>query len=201
MSRPAGKENRKEEIFQAAVKCFNENGYYRTSMDMIAERAKITKRGLYYHFKSKDQLFIQLFHHMNRKFYERIPRSVMTDTDPEHRLLRFGKIASSALEENTDFLKFSQEFLSLSLRKPEIRKVMTSYYREQVERVQASIEKGIRAGTFAAVDPGKMARAIVLITMGAFNVFFSLDCDYDLSDQHTFDITHIVGSLKKGGLV
>ena len=197
MSRPAGKENRKEEIFQAAVQCFNENGYYRTSMDMIAERAKITKRGLYYHFKSKDQLFIQLFHHMNKKFYERIPHTVMTSTDPEQRLLRFGKIASSALEENSDFLKFSQEFLSLSVRKPEIRKVMTSYYREQVGRVKTTIEKGIQTGTFSAVDPEKMARAIVLITMGAFNVYFSLDCDYELADQHSFDITHIVASLKK----
>ena len=44
------KENRKEEIFAAAVKCFNQNGYYKTSMDMIAESAKMTKRGLYYHF-------------------------------------------------------------------------------------------------------------------------------------------------------
>ena len=63
------KENRKETIFTAALQCFNENGYYKTSMDMIAERAKMTKRVLYYHFKSKDGLFIELFYYMNKKLY------------------------------------------------------------------------------------------------------------------------------------
>ena len=42
-----------------------------------------------------------------------------------------------------------------------------------------------------------MARAMVLLTMGAFNVYFSLDADFDISEQHTFDIEHLIRSLKK----
>jgi len=43
-----GKTESGEDIYKAAVACFNENGYYnyRTSMSLIAERANMTKCGL-----------------------------------------------------------------------------------------------------------------------------------------------------------
>jgi len=192
------KENRKEDIFTAAVKCFNKNGYYKTSMDMIAESAKMTKRGLYYHFKSKDALFIELFHYMNKKYYEQIPSYASEVSDPEERMLMFLKIANQVLKENTDFLKFSHEFMSIGIRKPAIREVMTAYYGEQVEKVRSIIDNGIQSGQFASVDPEKMARAIVLITIGAFNTYFTLNATFNLADQHNFNILQLLKGLKNG---
>ncbi len=190
------KENRKETIFTAALQCFNENGYYKASMDMIAERAKMTKRGLYYHFKSKDELFIKLFHYMNRKYYEQIPSYAMKITDPKQRLLTFTKIGKQVLRKNTAFLKFSHEFMSIGVRKPEIRKVFASYYTDQVGRVRKIIEEGIDSGKFISIDPDKMARAIVLITIGAYNVYFTLNAHFDLVDQHSFNINHMLRGLE-----
>ena len=189
------KENRKEDIYSAAVECFNEKGYYKASMDMIAERAKMTKRGLYYHFKSKDELFIELFHHMNRKYYAQIPSYVTEISDPEERMMHFVTIANKVLIENTDFLKFTHEFMSIGLRKPAIREVMTSYYNDQVEKVRITIENGINSGKFIPINPEDMARAIVLVTIGAFNAYFTLDSNFDLVKQHTFNITHMLKGL------
>jgi len=106
------------------------------------------------------------------------------------------KIANQVVFTNTDFLKFSHEFMSIGIRKPKIRKVFTSYYREQVENVTQTIERGIESGKFVKTDPEKVARAIVLITIGAFNVFFSLDADFGLADQHTFNMNHMIKGLK-----
>ena len=189
------KENRKEDIYSAAVECFNEKGYYNASMDMIAERAKMTKRGLYYHFKSKDELFIELFHYMNRKYYAQIPSYVTEISDPEERMMHFVTIANKVLIENTDFLKFTHEFMSIGLRKPAIREVMTSYYNDQVEKVRITIENGIKSGKFIPINPEDMARAIVLVTIGAFNAYFTLDSNFDLVKQHTFNITHMLKGL------
>jgi AcrR family transcriptional regulator len=190
------KKNRKEEIFMAAVACFNENGYYKTSMDLIAKRANMTKRGLYYHFESKDELFIQLFHYMNVKYYNEIPLDAAETQDPERRLQRYVNIARQVFAENQDFLKFSQEFRAIGTRKPKIREVMTSYYQEQVSKVQKTIDEGISTGKFEKIDSKKMAHALVLITMGAFDSYFSLDAGFDLADQHSFNISHMVKSMK-----
>ncbi|MBZ9674980.1 TetR/AcrR family transcriptional regulator [Mesorhizobium sp. ES1-1] len=46
----------RERIVAAATKLFYAEGIGRVSVDAIAERAGLTKRTLYYHFKSKDDL-------------------------------------------------------------------------------------------------------------------------------------------------
>src|ERR1043165_5706292 len=45
-----------ERIVAAAVKLFYAEGIRRVSVDAVAEKAGVTKRTLYYHFKSKDDL-------------------------------------------------------------------------------------------------------------------------------------------------
>lgn len=197
MNRTGVRVNRKEIIFEAAVKCFNENGYYSTSMDMIADKAGMTKRGLYYHFKSKDQLFIDLFHYMNRKYYERIPEFSAPSHSHEDRLRLFVEIARAVLRDNSEFLRFSLEFMTIGVRKPEIRSVMTAAYSDQVQRVKNIIEEGISVGEFRRVDTEKMARSIVLITIGVQTVYFSLNDDFDYIDQHAFNIEKLIRTMKK----
>jgi AcrR family transcriptional regulator len=48
----------KERIVAAASKLFYGEGIRRVSMDAVAEKAEITKKTLYYHFKSKDDLVV-----------------------------------------------------------------------------------------------------------------------------------------------
>src|SRR3954463_4552008 len=51
-----------ERIVAAASKLFYGEGIRRVSMDAIAEKAGVTKRTLYYHFKSKDDLVAAYLH-------------------------------------------------------------------------------------------------------------------------------------------
>src|SRR3954470_13761880 len=51
-----------ERIISAASKLFYGEGIRRVSMDAVAEKAGVTKRTLYYHFKSKDDLVAAYLH-------------------------------------------------------------------------------------------------------------------------------------------
>jgi len=53
---------RKEEILNAALKCFNKKGYYKTAVEDIAKKIGITKAAIYYYFNTKKELFVKLFH-------------------------------------------------------------------------------------------------------------------------------------------
>ena len=68
--------NRKEKILEAALLCFNNKGYYKTSIDDIALKGNISKGGIYYHFKSKEQLFLGLFHFRLKKYIEQLKHIV-----------------------------------------------------------------------------------------------------------------------------
>ena len=50
-------EQKRQDILAAAHRAFLENGYDAVSMDAIAERAHVSKRTVYSHFGSKEELF------------------------------------------------------------------------------------------------------------------------------------------------
>ena len=77
---------RKEKILEAALLCFNEKGYHKTSIDDIALKGKISKGGIYYHFKSKDELFLKLFHFRLEKYTEQLKSYIQEESDPVKRI-------------------------------------------------------------------------------------------------------------------
>ena len=53
---PRSSDQTRKRILDAAYRLFRRQGYSRISMDAIAAATRVTKRTLYYHFESKDQL-------------------------------------------------------------------------------------------------------------------------------------------------
>jgi len=53
-------QNSKEKIIEAAIEVFFEKGFDAASMRVIAERAGLTKPMIYYHFKNKEALYLEL---------------------------------------------------------------------------------------------------------------------------------------------
>lgn len=53
-------DRKREAIVQAAIIEFRANGFDCTSMDTVAARAAVSKRTLYNHFSSKDELFAEI---------------------------------------------------------------------------------------------------------------------------------------------
>jgi len=66
------KEERVNEIIEAAIAEFIEKGYGNTSMESIAQRAKLSKGGLYHHFKSKSEILFTV----NLKFIEPVQQFI-----------------------------------------------------------------------------------------------------------------------------
>lgn len=52
--------NRRRGLLRRAAPVFVKYGYEATSMNLIAEKAEVTKPGLYYHFKSKQELLFSI---------------------------------------------------------------------------------------------------------------------------------------------
>jgi len=64
---PRNSSETRQRILDAAYAQFRRRGYTRVSMDEIAHATKVTKRTLYYHFKSKDALLatvLETQHHL-----------------------------------------------------------------------------------------------------------------------------------------
>ena len=63
---PRSHERTRTRILDAAYALFRRSGYTRVSMDEIAAATAVTKRTLYYHFKSKDELLAAVLETQHR---------------------------------------------------------------------------------------------------------------------------------------
>ena len=67
----------RERILDVALELFNEQGYEKTSLRQIAERLGVTKAALYYHFRSKSDILLELhlrLHALGRGALDEIDR-------------------------------------------------------------------------------------------------------------------------------
>ena len=191
------KEKRKEKVFKAAVWCFNRKGYYETTIDAIAAKAKVSKGSIYYYFKSKKELFLELFHYRVNKYFDQIKTHIQEGHSPDERLRMFISKSSQFLKENEDFFRFCLEFLSMGVREPEIRKVMTIFYKDSIDTFKQLLEEGVKSGKFKDLGSDRVARTIYFLFMGVFFTYFSVNVDFDLNKQHKFHINNILTALKK----
>jgi AcrR family transcriptional regulator len=76
----------RQEILRTAARLFRERGYDATSMNDISAALKLSKGGLYHHFRSKDEILYEIMTHAMDLTEERVLIPIREIADPEERL-------------------------------------------------------------------------------------------------------------------
>jgi AcrR family transcriptional regulator len=77
-------------IVDAAIDRFSANGFARTSIDAVADAARVTKGGVYHHFKDKADLFEAAFAAMEERLLARVTEAAVNAGDDPWRLMEAG---------------------------------------------------------------------------------------------------------------
>src|SRR6056300_203750 len=81
--------NIEEHILEIARKVFMQNGYDGTTMQMIADEARINKSLLHYYYRSKEKLFKQIFEKVFSTFIPHLGVIFMSDMSLEDKIHAF----------------------------------------------------------------------------------------------------------------
>ncbi len=80
--------SKREQLLKAALELFSLTGYSSVGVDKISEKAGVTKRTLYHHFKSKEELVLAVLRYYDERYRNSFMRSVEEKAEnPEERLL------------------------------------------------------------------------------------------------------------------
>ncbi|WP_128548193.1 TetR/AcrR family transcriptional regulator [Larkinella soli] len=85
----AKREDKRELIIQAASECFARFGYDKTTLDDIGKAVRLNKASLYYYYKSKDDLFIEVILRESTEYMTTLIGKVRLLNDPEAQILHF----------------------------------------------------------------------------------------------------------------
>jgi len=177
--------NTKKYIIQEALKLFLQNGYDKTSINLIAKECELTKGALYHHFKNKDEIFIFSID----LFYEKL------DSWLKQRV----KKSSSIKDFLWIFFDYSEYFIENPVTKnyhqnsyrlifdgikifPEMRQMLVDKFKKydtfiQNKIIKAQKEKFIKTD----IDPETLSTEVFVMFEGfllleiAFNNNFSLE--------------------------
>jgi AcrR family transcriptional regulator len=158
----------REELLSAAADVFAERGFHDASIDEVAERAGYSKGAVYWHFASKDDLFLALVEErVDRPTREMIEllQSAPAEVDmaPEASR-RFETLLAGQRE----WLLLDNEYWSQATRDPNLRR---SYAKRQRElRAALGSALATRAETLGTpqigIDPERVATAIIALSIG-----------------------------------
>src|SRR5581483_2620393 len=82
---PAGSRRRnvREEIYAAALACFEQQGVRRTLMDDVARQAGVSRPTIYYYFPDKDALVLEVIVRQVREIHRRIREEIRPEAGVE----------------------------------------------------------------------------------------------------------------------
>lgn len=164
----------RERILAESTRLFVSAGYNGISMREIAEAVGVSKAGLYYHFKDKEDLFVAIL----RDGLARIAQTVAeAQTRPggiraQLDALVRGLFAQPS-EQRTLIQLAGQELAHLS---PDVRiEFSQSYYQQFIGQIRALLEQAMAGGELRPQDP----QTLTWLLLGMMYPFFSSEVQRD----------------------
>jgi AcrR family transcriptional regulator len=169
-------EARREQILTAALSCFGEKGYHASTMDDLVRASGLSKGSLYWHFRSKEEVFLALFDSFSAELYREWDSVAESGDDALEVLRREWKLAVQSFSGERVFLLAWAEFLN----HPAGRERMRDAYEMARQKFEAIIERGRESGTLRRGAPANKVAAGLVASLEGLLLQWLVDPDFDL---------------------
>ncbi|GAB6168340.1 TetR/AcrR family transcriptional regulator [Clostridium carnis] len=133
----------KKAIFESAIKVFSSYGYTGATMDEVVERAGVAKGSLYYHFKSKEELFLFIIKEGINLINEEVSKATENIQNPYEIIKISAKVQLKYVYENKDLFKvIMSQLWGTEERNNFLRKEIKSLIDQSSEKFKAVIDGG-----------------------------------------------------------
>jgi TetR/AcrR family transcriptional regulator of autoinduction and epiphytic fitness len=152
-------DRKREAIIQAAIAEFRANGFDITSMDKIAATAGVSKRTVYNHFPSKEELFAEILNQL----WARVTAEQETPYRPDLPLreqMRQMLMAKLQMLGDDNFLDLARVAIAATIHSPERAQNMVARMGEREEGLTVWIRAAQADGRLKPVAPEFAAQQI-----------------------------------------
>jgi TetR/AcrR family transcriptional regulator of autoinduction and epiphytic fitness len=152
-------DRKREAIIQAAITEFRANGFDITSMDKIAATAGVSKRTVYNHFPSKEELFAEILNQLWTRLTAEQETSYRPDL-PLREQMRQMLMAKMQMLGDDNFLDLARVAIAATIHSPERAQNMVARMGEREEGLTVWIRAAQADRRLKAVDPEFAAQQI-----------------------------------------
>lgn len=181
MTRRKSKETRREEILEAAMKCFSKKGYHDTKMDDIIKASGLSKGAIYWYFKGKRDIFIFLIEQHLQKdniLWEKLSKEYELGPD---FLIKAGFSYLKMHFEDEKLSPFFAEFIAESYRDKQIQRKLHNVHRGWINKVKRAFDLAIKKEKMKSFDTESLSISLVALIEGLIemNTIFKKKLNYE----------------------
>ncbi|MDT0628716.1 TetR/AcrR family transcriptional regulator [Alteromonas sp. W364] len=158
-------QQKREDILNAALKTFKEQGVQATSMDQLAETANVSKRTVYNYFDSKETLVLSLLHEMWEQFMLRASVEYTPNQSIESQLALLIEAETNMMCDH-DFVTLARLAMGHFFYSPAKMKDQMDRMRAQETTLHRWLKAAIADGKFAIDDVDYAAEQIGSLLKG-----------------------------------
>lgn len=150
----------RERICQAATELFAKHGYNKTSMDEIAKKALLGKATIYYHFPSKEDLFIEAVWQKADELFQALDSCIKDTSSFEKKLSCYLMLPMKYIFEHMPLLAEALNQLSPQYI-TRLQEERTIYHNKMTSILEAIIAEGKEQGIVNQdIDAGRLSEVI-----------------------------------------
>jgi AcrR family transcriptional regulator len=153
-------DERREQILGVAAQLFAAKGLYQASVNDIVREAGLSKGGMYWYFKSKDELIEGVLHRTFDHDMSTLEAILARHEPASVRLLLFCQQAGSQMERLNGAYVTMLEFYATAVRQSMVQAHLHIYFRKYSTLLETLLEQGIFAGEFREMDTAVVAIAL-----------------------------------------
>ncbi|WP_168427296.1 TetR/AcrR family transcriptional regulator [Candidatus Colwellia aromaticivorans] len=176
-------EQKRLDILVAAQEEFKEKGFLGASMDSLAKRAEVSKRTVYNHFPSKEDLFHNIVKQLCDSFSQAVNIEYQSSI-PLDEQLHIAAMNELKLLGSECFLDLNRITLAEFIRSPELSSSTLEHLGQQKNGLHNWINDAIKDGRLKAVDANYATQQFLgLIKANAFWPQLLRKQDFPSSEQ------------------
>ncbi len=172
MSENKTKEERQNQILEAAIKLFVVKGYSDTRMDDIAEESGLSKGAIYHHYESKNELFFALIDYWEKSFLPDFFNKEFNNHSAQDILKELANDIANNFKNKKYLFLAELEFWALSNRDEKVRDRTKLLYHKMLKFLKKIFIKAGETGEFKNLDPDMAALAVMTSMQGV--IWFSI---------------------------
>jgi len=188
-------------LLKAALSVFSAKGYAAATLDDVAAAAKVTRGAIYWHFKSKADLYNTLTQELSSRGANVVQQAI-SEGGTFLEILRRVFVRQCALIEDD---KEARAVMELALFKTGLNPELQAGRKKQLEAGNALLEgisetmrQGIALGILRNdLDPADMARAFIAFENGAIQLWLSLPKSFSLKASVESFADILISGLQK----
>jgi len=185
-------EARREQILLAALSCFADKGYHATTMDDLVRASGLSKGSLYWHFGSKEEVFLALFDAFAENLYREWDEAAESGAAVLDVLRRECDAAIETLGTNRLFLMAWSEFLN----HPAARARMAEIYATSREKLGRVIARGRESGELRTGPPADLVAGTLVAVLEGLFLQWLVDPDFPLQSHFEASWNILLGGLR-----